>query len=535
MAFRDSINEILFSVERLCYTDDKKENANPILNIKNEINQMKERLDEPLRVAVVGIMKAGKSTLMNAIMGENVVCTGTLETTYTVSWFKYAPTASIQIVFNDGTSLKEEFKNLNKWSVRAFEKENPRINDVKYLIVYYPSEILKLIEFIDTPGLNSSYQLDAQNTLNFLGIKNKEEAKKLEDRTMKESSKADAILYAFNHSVGSEDKELLESFHNSSQNIKSTPINSIGVLTKIDLTGAWNVFENETPTKLSMPVAETMMEKPMIKKLLFHVMPVTAKSVEEFHNITEDEKDLLKELSKLEKCDIENLLEDISYFVNECDDDELTQKINLKSKNIRKNLVAKLGAFGIYDISKHLKSTEFDEILPELKKDCGIIEVEETLKNHFGNRAFLIKSQYIFNHLYAYISDIQRKYQDNMYVENVCNQIKNIIEDFQTNEHNRKELEVLQAYYNGEVDFTDEEIQDFLSVTGEYGKLVEDRLQVKRNSKISEMRDIAKIKTDYWNDKQNGFFVEQIYKDMCRIISHSYEIIYYHLNALCEE
>jgi ribosome biogenesis GTPase A len=47
------------------------------------INKMGERLEEPLRVAVVGVMKAGKSTLMNALLKEKILYTATLEATYT--------------------------------------------------------------------------------------------------------------------------------------------------------------------------------------------------------------------------------------------------------------------------------------------------------------------------------------------------------------------------------------------------------------------------------------------------------------------
>src|SRR5699024_5242732 len=120
----------------------------------------------------------------------DILYTGELETTYTVGWFKYGENPSITVCFRDGTTLEAPFSDLGRWSVRAYEKENPRINDVKYLIIYYPSTVLKQLEFIDTPGLNSVYGTDAQNTMDFLALQGSED-------TLYETSMADAVIYAF--------------------------------------------------------------------------------------------------------------------------------------------------------------------------------------------------------------------------------------------------------------------------------------------------------------------------------------------------
>ncbi|MDE7044303.1 MAG: dynamin family protein, partial [Acetatifactor sp.] len=61
------------------------------------ILEMKARLEVPLRVAVVGGIKVGKSTFMNALMGADILCTGVLETTYTVCWFRYGEQPGITI------------------------------------------------------------------------------------------------------------------------------------------------------------------------------------------------------------------------------------------------------------------------------------------------------------------------------------------------------------------------------------------------------------------------------------------------------
>ena len=47
-----------------------------------------DRLDEPLRVAIAGKVKAGKSTLLNALVGEQVAPTDAGECTKVVTWYR---------------------------------------------------------------------------------------------------------------------------------------------------------------------------------------------------------------------------------------------------------------------------------------------------------------------------------------------------------------------------------------------------------------------------------------------------------------
>ena len=48
------------------------------------------RLEEPLRVAIAGRVKAGKSTLLNALVGERLAATDAGECTRVVTWYRHA-------------------------------------------------------------------------------------------------------------------------------------------------------------------------------------------------------------------------------------------------------------------------------------------------------------------------------------------------------------------------------------------------------------------------------------------------------------
>ena len=56
---------------------------------RDKVVEVKNRLGEPLRVAVAGRVKAGKSTLVNALLGRRVAATDVGECTKVVAWYRY--------------------------------------------------------------------------------------------------------------------------------------------------------------------------------------------------------------------------------------------------------------------------------------------------------------------------------------------------------------------------------------------------------------------------------------------------------------
>ena len=60
------------------------------------------RLDEPLRVAIAGKVKAGKSTLLNALVGEQVAPTDAGECTRVVTWYRDGTTPRIVLHPREG-------------------------------------------------------------------------------------------------------------------------------------------------------------------------------------------------------------------------------------------------------------------------------------------------------------------------------------------------------------------------------------------------------------------------------------------------
>lgn len=519
MSLQSEVLGLLDKAKRLC------DQCPDAAALSDSIMEMYVRLETPLRVAVVGIMKAGKSTFMNALMGVDLLCTGNLETTYTVCWFRYGKQPKLTICFRDGEEMEAPISDLERWSVRDSKEENPRIDEVKYLILYYPSEVLKTMEFIDTPGLNSMYGTDAQNTLDFLSIQSSEE-------TLYEAGMADAVIYAFNRSAGEFDAGILQEFHKGGTRI-SSPINSVGILTKVDATGIWDMFEEKSPVEAARAVTDSVMENEEMKQLLFTALPVCAKVCEGYAQLRETDWQTLRRIAQTDQEQLTDLLFDAGQFAHS--DEEMYEAFG--GSAVRSRLMELVGQYGILKITQLLRQgIEPEEMGARLQDACGIEAVRDLLVSHFGNRTFLIKTQYIFNRLRGVIQQMKKKPGISSQLHGICGQLAEYIDGLMTSVQTLKELKALQMYYNGQLDFMDEEErQDFLRITGEYGRSVENRLGVTGSLTVSELAVRARERAVFWNERANGYMLPSAYIDAASILARSYEQMCYHLSALCEE
>ncbi|MBV8996248.1 MAG: dynamin family protein, partial [Pseudonocardiales bacterium] len=187
--------------------------------IGTELAACERRLDEPLRVALAGTLKSGKSTLLNALVGEEIAPTDATECTRVVTWFSRSATPRVDLTHDGGrhTALP-----VRRTSGRVQLDLGPVSADrVERLEIGWPSSLLEEYTLVDTPGTSSnSYDVSAR-TLAFL--------------TPEEGScEADAIVYLmrFLHSA---DVTLLRSLHEHAGTGRGA-LGIVGVLSRADET-----------------------------------------------------------------------------------------------------------------------------------------------------------------------------------------------------------------------------------------------------------------------------------------------------------
>src|SRR4029453_8879133 len=64
-------------------------------DVHNELERIGRRLNQPIRIALAGTLKAGKSTLVNALVGEDIAPTDATEATRIVTWFRHGATPKV--------------------------------------------------------------------------------------------------------------------------------------------------------------------------------------------------------------------------------------------------------------------------------------------------------------------------------------------------------------------------------------------------------------------------------------------------------
>ena len=121
---------------------------------------LKERIDTTLvrkldedrfHLVVVGEFNHGKSTFVNALLGENALAVGVTPTTAQIHHLKYSETPRAAVVYSTGRREDIDFADVKRFAVGGASAGEA----VDYLEIGYPAHILKeRILLVDTPGVN---------------------------------------------------------------------------------------------------------------------------------------------------------------------------------------------------------------------------------------------------------------------------------------------------------------------------------------------------------------------------------------------
>jgi septin family protein len=104
-------------------------------------------------LVVIGQFKRGKTTFINAILGQDLLPTAIIPLTSIITVLKYGETLSIRVFFNDNTTKDIQ---LDELALYITEKHNPKNEKgVSYAEILYPSMYLQNgVQIVDTPGLH---------------------------------------------------------------------------------------------------------------------------------------------------------------------------------------------------------------------------------------------------------------------------------------------------------------------------------------------------------------------------------------------
>ena len=141
----------------------------------DRISLLHERLLEGrFHLAVLGQFKRGKSTLLNALLGESILPTSVIPLTAIPTFIR---SGSMMLKVTHASSGKQEEmpcksreELISVLEQYVAEEKNPKNRlDVSQVELYLPSPLLKKgVVLIDTPGIGSTHLHNTEATLNFL-------------------------------------------------------------------------------------------------------------------------------------------------------------------------------------------------------------------------------------------------------------------------------------------------------------------------------------------------------------------------------
>jgi hypothetical protein len=205
--------------------------------------QVRASLDQPLRLAVVGRVKAGKSTLVNALLGRRVAPTSEAECTRIVTHYRHGAPERGELHLRDGTVLP-----LRLVAGSLPDELGVPLESVSHAVVHLPEAPLRDYTLIDTPGLGTTTREHEAATR----------------EAMLQTGQADALIYVFRDIQYADDVAFLAEFGAATGRTagaaSAEPSNggSIGVLSHADDfgDGAWS--DGTDPLELANRYAEKL-------------------------------------------------------------------------------------------------------------------------------------------------------------------------------------------------------------------------------------------------------------------------------------
>jgi tRNA U34 5-carboxymethylaminomethyl modifying GTPase MnmE/TrmE len=166
----EGLNDLLERVRLLC-----RESGEGFSDLLARISELQGRLtEERFHLAVLGQFKRGKSTLLNALIGEPLLPTGVVPLTSIPTFLRVGKARTVRVFFRE--SKESAFTDLTLDQARdvlarhVTEKENPENRlGVECVEVEHPSRLLTAgVVLIDTPGIGSTLRHNTEATLSFL-------------------------------------------------------------------------------------------------------------------------------------------------------------------------------------------------------------------------------------------------------------------------------------------------------------------------------------------------------------------------------
>ncbi|SNT31510.1 dynamin family protein [Rhodococcoides kyotonense] len=323
-----------------------------------------DRLDQPLRVALAGSLKAGKSTLLNSLVGQDIAPTDATECTKVVTWYRSGATPTVTAWYDGDSSAHVPVQRRD--GRLTFDLGALTASQVDRLDVEWPARTLTHTTIIDTPGTSSLSRDVSARTLSMLTPENA-------------SSGADAVVYLL-RTLNATDVSFLSQI-GSHVGGESGPLGVVGVVSRADEVGAGRMDAMMSAKDVAARFAAELEATGLCQA----VVPVAGLLALAAETLRQNEFAAFESLAQVPDADLQLAMLSADRFSR--------PGLLPVDADLRASIVDRFGLFGIRMAITLIKLGVHDSptLAAELVERSGLNELRSVIDVQFGQRADQLK------------------------------------------------------------------------------------------------------------------------------------------------
>lgn len=460
-------------------------------NILAELDELDARLTQSLRVALVGSVKAGKSTLLNGLLGERIAPTDARECTRIVTCYHYGTTPSVTASMKDGRLTTVPTRRQKD----RFELELDGLapEDVDQLDVYWPAPGLQGITLIDTPGIASISRDVADQTDRFL----------LPEQGV---MGADAVVYLL-RSAHESDIRYIRALNERTRHNNSS-IGSVAVLSRADELGAGRL----TAMVSINQAVEQLRNHPELEGVCETIVPVAGLMGMGAMILRQADFKTLRDLAARKPEETHQLLLSGERFVT-------AREEWLPSELTRIDLLDRFGMYGIRIALAAVRGGVDDaaQLSAELLRRSGLDELRRVIDIHFRQRQAELKAHAVVLALHRLLRQFPVEGSTELLVS---------ADDHMANAHTFTEMHLVGRIVGGQVSLPHAALAELERLIGGRGADIGTRLGfVRGDEKVEKLLASAVKHLGRWREKLENPLLDRATFQACKTAVRSCELM----------
>ena len=451
------------------------------------------RLDEPLRIAIAGKVKAGKSTLLNALVGEQIAATDAGECTQVVTWYRDGHSPRVVVYPTAGPPVPLPVDRRDGRLLIDLRGHDPA--ELARMVVDWPSQSLRAATLIDTPGTASLSTDTSRRTTRFLNP---------DDDTPTE---ADAVVYLMRQ-LHATDSEFLEAFHDRGV-ATAASVNTVGVISRADEIGGSRL----DAMSAAAAVAQRYRAEPALRGLCQHFVAVAGLLAQTARTLRQAEFAALARLAAVPLDDLGAVVFTADRFAS---DEEWVTTTSGLVPEARRALLLRFGLFGVR-LSTALLHQGTDSpaaLAAELVAHSGLTELQHVLHHQFAERRDLLKARSALLAVDAVVRAQPRPGAAELGRE---------VERIFSGTHEFAELRLLAALRSGAAPLPAAVAAEAERLLGETGAAPRARLALPADAGPDAVHGAALAALARWQDMAENPMSSRAVADACRVIVRTCE------------